>query len=109
MTPQSVDDRVTTYGSLLRACETAAVLLGGRNSFCSAGMVDAIRPGPSPCTQRATSNSNVRIRRLAFAELRDTTHQYAAPLTFFFSTGSTPWVVSGSHEFAWLSWNGQLA
>ena len=29
MTPQSVDDRVTTYGSLLRACETAAVLLGG--------------------------------------------------------------------------------
>jgi len=50
----------------------------------------------------------VRIRRLAFAELRDTTHQYAAPLTFFFSTGSTPWVLSGSHEFAWLSWNGQL-
>ena len=47
-------------------------------------------------------------RRLAFAELRDTTHQYAAPLTFFFSTGSTPWVLSGSHEFAWLSWNGQL-
>jgi len=109
MTPQSVDDRVTTYGSLLRACETAAVLLGGPQLVlqCGYGRCDpawALSLYAARYIQLKRAHQAPGLRRV-----RDTTHQYAAPLTFFFSTGSTPWVLSGSHEFAWLSWNGQLA